>query len=221
MAENSAFHSGPLRRLCGLGRSFSASPRTQPRTTHLRAACAAVTFSSARTHAVWRRTPPPAPTANPSSARCAPAAAGKTTAAGNSFLALLFFYYNKSPQFSQACFCRTRPGKARPRSISFDLSILVILSRWSTKKAEMAARSCTGSPRARPGTSATRAGAIKYLGISYVLTAQVRIRHHSGCLNRFQATMVGGKLFEKSFPPRPPSETFRLLQQPCRPPARL
>jgi len=30
------------------------------------------------------------------------------------------------------------------------------------------------------------------------LTAQVRIRHHSGCLNRFQATMVGGKLFEKS-----------------------
>jgi len=40
-------------------------------------------------------------------------------------------------------------------------------------------------------------------------------RHRQGCLKRFQATMVGGKLFVKSFPPHPPSETSRLFR-PCR-----
>jgi len=44
----------------------------------------------------------------------------------------------------------------------------------------------------------------------------VRTRRRSGCLRRFQATIVGGKLFVKSFPPRPLSETSWLLQ-PCRP----
>jgi len=43
----------------------------------------------------------------------------------------------------------------------------------------------------------------------------VRVRPHSGCWKRFQATRVGGKLFVKSFPPHPPSETSRLLL-PCR-----
>jgi len=40
-------------------------------------------------------------------------------------------------------------------------------------------------------------------------------RHGQGCLKRSQVTMVGGKLFVKSFPPHPPSETSRLFQ-PCR-----
>jgi len=66
-------------------------------------------------------------------------------------------------------------------------------------------------------------GAIKYYGLSYVLTVKelclqgitAAVRHAFK-----QRWWGGGKLFEKSFPPRPPSETFGLLQ-PCRPvPAR-
>jgi len=37
--------------------------------------------------------------------------------------------------------------------------------------------------------------------LSFEGSGAVRGWHHSGCLKRSQATMAGGKLFEKSFPP--------------------